>query len=192
MVVIFSGVSWATASMSMPPSVDATIATRPVAAVDQQGEIIFLRDVDPVGDVEPVDLLALGAGLDGDEGLAEHLLGVGSDLVDRSGQPNAALGIGAEFLELALAAAAGVDLRLDDPERSGELPGRGHRFLDGKGGVAGGDRDALLGEQFLGLIFMDVHGRALKHRGEGIPSQRNIMSRCRLEASPCRRPSSTG
>ena len=30
-VVIFSGVSWATASMSMPPSVEATIAMRPVA-----------------------------------------------------------------------------------------------------------------------------------------------------------------
>jgi hypothetical protein len=30
-VMIFSGVSWATASMSMPPSVEATKATRPVS-----------------------------------------------------------------------------------------------------------------------------------------------------------------
>ena len=29
MVWIFSGVSWATASMSMPPSVETTKATRP-------------------------------------------------------------------------------------------------------------------------------------------------------------------
>ena len=61
MVVIFSGVSCATSSMSMPPSVEATIAIRPRAAVDEQSEIIFLGDVDAVGDVEAVDLLAARA-----------------------------------------------------------------------------------------------------------------------------------
>ena len=61
MVSIFSGVSWATASMSMPPSVEATTAIRPVVAVDQQREVEFLFDVDAVGDVEALDLLALRA-----------------------------------------------------------------------------------------------------------------------------------
>jgi hypothetical protein len=51
------------------------------AAVDEQRQIIFLRDIDAVGDVEPLHLLALGAGLDGDQGLAEHLGGVDADLV---------------------------------------------------------------------------------------------------------------
>ncbi len=41
--------------------------------------------------------------------------------VDRMGEADAALGVGAEFLELALAAAAGVDLRLDDPQGPGQL-----------------------------------------------------------------------
>ena len=91
------------------------------AAVDQQSEVEFLVDVDAVGDVEPIDLLAGRAGLDGDQRLAEHLGGVLADLVDRMGEADAALGVGAEFLELALAAAAGVDLRLDDPQRPGEL-----------------------------------------------------------------------
>ena len=58
-VWIFSGVSWATSSMFMPPSVEATKAIRPVFAVDEQSEVEFLGDVDAVGDVEPVDLLAL-------------------------------------------------------------------------------------------------------------------------------------
>jgi hypothetical protein len=39
-VMIFSGVSWATASMSMPPSVETTKATGP-CAVDQHREIEF-------------------------------------------------------------------------------------------------------------------------------------------------------
>ena len=126
-------------------------------AVDQQREIIFLRDVDAVGDVEAVDLLALGAGLDRDERVAEHVLGVGADFVDRLGEANAALGVGAELGELALAAAAGVDLRLDHPQGPGELLGGADRILDAHRGMAGGDGDAELREQFLGLIFVDVH-----------------------------------
>ncbi len=53
-----------------------------------------------------------------------------------------------------------MDLRLDDPERPRKLPGRGDGLLDGKRRVAGGNGNALLGEQFLGLIFMNVHGRS--------------------------------
>jgi hypothetical protein len=135
--------------------------------VDQQREVEFLRDVDAVGDVEALHLLARVAGLDGDQGLAEHLLGMGADFLGALGQADAALGVGAEFLELALAAAAGVDLRLDHPQRPGELAGGRHRFLDAHRGMAGGDGHAELREQFLGLIFVDVHGssRRLSCRG---------------------------
>jgi hypothetical protein len=51
-------------------------------AIDQQSQVEFLGDVDAVGDVEALDLLALRAGLDRDQRLAEHFLGVGADLVD--------------------------------------------------------------------------------------------------------------
>jgi hypothetical protein len=41
--------------------------------------------------------------------------------IDREGQPHAALGVGAQFLELALAASAGMDLALDHIERARQL-----------------------------------------------------------------------
>ena len=79
-------------------------------------------------------------------------------LFDRLGQPHAALGIGAKFLELALAAPAGVDLRLDHIERAGELPGTFDRFVDRQRGMTGRDADAIFREELLGLVFVDVHG----------------------------------
>ena len=63
-------------------------------AVDQQREVEFLGDVDAVGDVEPLDLLALRAGLDRDQRLAEHLGGMLAHFVDRMGEADAALGVG--------------------------------------------------------------------------------------------------
>ena len=54
-------------------------------AVDQQREVEFLGDVDAVGDVEALDLLALRAGLDRDQRLAEHLLGMArTSSIDRA------------------------------------------------------------------------------------------------------------
>jgi hypothetical protein len=141
--------------MSMPPSVDAT------SAVDEQCQVEFLGDVGAVGDVQPVDLLAVLAGLDGDQRVAEHVGCGGTDLVERARQADAALGLGRQFLELAFAATAGVDLRLDHPERPGELARGFDSLVDGHRGVAGGDRHAELGEQFLRLVFVDVHGRPL-------------------------------
>ena len=81
-----------------------------------------------------------------------------ADLVDRMGEANAALGTFAKLLEAALAAAAGMDLRLDDPQRARELFGGRNRLVDVHRGIAGRHRDAVFREQFLGLIFVDVHG----------------------------------
>ena len=75
----------------------------------------------------------------------------------RAGEADAALRVGAELPELALAAAAGVDLRLHHVKRSGQLPGGGDRFVDAHRGMAGRNRHAELREQLLGLIFVDVH-----------------------------------
>ena len=81
--MIFSGVSCATASMSMPPSVETTKATRDGRAVDQEREIELAVDVGAVLDVEAVDLLAGRAGLLGDQRVPSISLGVGDDLGDR-------------------------------------------------------------------------------------------------------------
>ena len=125
--------------------------------VDEQGEIEFLRDVDAVGHVEPVDLLAGRPGLDGDQGIAEHLGGGGTHFVGRMGEADAALRVGPELPEPALAAAAGMDLRLHHVKRSGQLVGRSDGFIDAHGGKTGRNRHTELRQQFLGLIFVDVH-----------------------------------
>ena len=90
-------------------------------AIDQGGEIELLGDFGPFLDVEPADLAARRSGLDRHQGGAEHLPGEAFDIRDRAGQAHAAHLAGAGFLELALAAPAGMDLRLDDPQGSAEL-----------------------------------------------------------------------
>ena len=72
-VRIFSGVFVATSSMSMPPSVEPTKAMRRNCGREKR-EIEFLGDVGAVLDIEAVDRLPRGAGLQGDERVAEHLL----------------------------------------------------------------------------------------------------------------------
>ena len=61
-----------------------------------------------------------GPGLDRHQRLAQHLLGEGLYLVDRLGEAHAALVAGVRLLEFALAAAAGVDLRLHHPDGAGQ------------------------------------------------------------------------
>jgi hypothetical protein len=98
--------------------------------VDQQGEVEFLGDGRALFDVEAVDLLALGTGLVGHQHAAEHLLGVAADLGDRLDHADAALGVGGQPFELALAAPAGVDLALHDEDRAcraSRRPWRLHR-----------------------------------------------------------------
>ena len=81
-------------------------------------------------------------------------------LLDREGQADAALGISGQFLELALAAAAGVDLGFNDIQGAGQLP-RSRLGLVGRGdGDAFGDRCAKALQDLFGLIFVDVHGEA--------------------------------
>ena len=126
-------------------------------AVDQQREVELAVDVGAVLDIEAVDLLAGRAGLLGDQRVAEHLVDVGDHLVDRLGQTNAALGVRAEFLELALAAAAGMDLALHHIERSGQLLRRRLGLAGLEDGDAVGDRRAERLQKCLALVLMDVH-----------------------------------
>ncbi len=79
-------------------------------AVDEDRQVEFLFDVGPVFDVQTVDLLARFARLDGDQRGAKHLLGEGLYFVDGRGKTHAAFFAGGGFLELALTAAASMDL----------------------------------------------------------------------------------
>ena len=126
-------------------------------AVDQDREIKLLVDVGAFLDVEPVDLLAMWPGLHRDQRRAQHLLGEFIDLGDRFGDADAALVAGRGLLELALAAAAGMDLALHHPDRAGKR-------LRGRVGIGSPqhrhalrDRHPEFVQQRLGLVFMDVH-----------------------------------
>ena len=76
-------------------------------AVEQDGEVVFLFYVAGLGEIDGLHLAAGGAGLDGDESVAEHfgghLLGVGLGLAEFNAAFEA---VG----EGAFAATAGVDL----------------------------------------------------------------------------------
>jgi hypothetical protein len=98
-------------------------------------------------DIDALHGLAFGAGLDGDEALAEQIGGGVTHLV---------IGL-AELDAAGLAARAGVNLRLDRPVPAAEL-GRGiDRLIGAEGDGTLGHRYAETREQFLGLILVNVH-----------------------------------
>ena len=68
----------------------------------------------------------------------------------------------------ALAAAAGVDLRLDDPDRAAELLGGLDRLLDGEGRDAARHRHAELAQDFLALVLVNLHEVSLEERIWGV------------------------
>src|SRR5688572_11381637 len=97
------------------------------------------------------------AGLDRDQGRAQHLLGEFIDLGDGFRDADTALVAGGSFLELALAAAAGMDLALHHPDRAGKRPGGGIRIRGLQNRHAARNRHAEFMQQSLGLVFMDIH-----------------------------------
>ena len=79
----------------------------------------------------------------GHQRVAQHPLGFVGGLGHRSGQAYAALFAGAGLFETALAAATGVDLRLDHPERPVELAGSGFGIFSFQHRAAIGHRRAV-------------------------------------------------
>ncbi len=149
---IFSGVLCATSSMSMPPSVEAMKATRRGRAVDQGGKIKLARDRRAVLDIEPLDHAALRAGLMGHQRHAQHALGFLLHVLDGFHHLDAA----------ALAAPAGMDLRLHHPDRAGQAPWRPQPLLRRvKAAMPRGHRRAEGAQNLFGLIFVNVHGWTL-------------------------------
>ena len=126
-------------------------------AIDQQREIQFAGDVAAGLDIDAVHRAAGGTGLFGDQRVTDHRLGMRADLVQRAGEAHPALAVRV-IGEMAGAAAAGVQLRLHDVDRAGQLACCLNRLVGRPGNVAVGHRDAVALQQFLGLVFMDVHG----------------------------------
>ena len=119
-----------------------------VRAVDQHRQVQLLGDVGGFGDQHAVDRQRHAGGLVGLHLGAEHRLArslahvvEGLDQLDAAG----------------LAAAAGMDLRLDHPEVAADGLGRLDRLVGRAGDAPGRHRDAVVGEQLLGLVFVEVH-----------------------------------
>ncbi len=87
-------------------------------AIDQQGQIQFAVNTGAIFDIDAVDLFACGAGLMGDQCAAQHFLGFLGSFGHRFGQANTARIACVCFFEFTFAAAAGVDLCLDHPQRA--------------------------------------------------------------------------
>jgi hypothetical protein len=125
--------------------------------VDQDRQVELLVDVGAFLDVEPVDLLAVRPGLHRDQGGAQHLLGEFVDFGDRLGDAHAALVAGRGFLELALAAPAGVDLALHHPDRAGKRFRRDVRIGGPQHRHTLRNRHPEFMQQRLGLVFVNIH-----------------------------------
>ena len=95
-------------------------------------------------------LFAVRAGLVGDQRRAEQAFGLALHVVDRFHHLDAA----------GLAAAAGMDLRLHDPDRSAEVVGGFDSLIHAHGRDAARHRHAEFAQHRLGLVFVDVHGEA--------------------------------
>ena len=116
-------------------------------AIDQRGQIEFAVDGRAFLDIEPVDLLAVRAGLMRDQRRAEDARGFLLHVVD-----------GFDHLDAAgLAAPAGVNLRLHHPDRAAEFLGALERLVDGKRRHAARHRHAEFAQHRFGLILVDVH-----------------------------------
>ncbi len=116
-------------------------------AVGQHGNVVLLLDVRAFLDQQAPNLLAGRPGLMGDQLHAENLAGQRLQFVQRAGQ----------FHTAAFAAAARVNLRLDDPDLAAQALRRIERFLHRESGIAARHRNAEVAQQLLALVFVDLH-----------------------------------
>ena len=131
----------------MPPAALAIITGLPAARSSKQAQIQLAGDLQAFLDEHASDDAPLGAGLVRDQGHAENLLGERFGLVGRLGELDAA----------ALAAPAGVNLRLDDDDARSQAVGDVSRLGDVEGDFPAGHGHAVAGEDGFGLIFVNFH-----------------------------------
>ena len=108
-------------------------------AVEGEGEVHLLDDVDLLDQVDALDTESFGATLVGNEALADHLAGNVMGLICVIDEMDTALE--ASFFEVAKSATTSMDLRLDDTaavDAASDLLG----LLRAKGDIA--DRDGNL------------------------------------------------
>jgi hypothetical protein len=117
-------------------------------AVDELRDIKLARDIAALLDIDLLDFLALRSGLVRHEAAAQQLVGAGHHLLHGA----------ADFHAARLAAAAGMDLGLHDPDRAIQLFGDGLGLRRIMGDIAARHRHAIAPQQLLGLIFVNVHG----------------------------------
>ena len=123
-------------------------------AIHEDGEVILFFDFDTVGDHHLADELALFTGLVRDEDLADHLAGDVRGFVRSLHEVDTAF---EAVLEGALATTTGMHLGLHDDVRS-DLGGGGLGLFGRIGDLALGRGHAEFFKEFLGLVFVDVHG----------------------------------
>ena len=128
-------------------------------AVGHQRHIQLVLDVGAVFDVQAAYLLAFSASLVGDQLHAENLLGQGFYVVDGLGHLHAA----------ALAAATSMDLRLHHPNWAAKLLCCLYSFLDGECRNATGYWHTELTQDFLALVFMNLHESCLSETEGEMP-----------------------
>jgi hypothetical protein len=116
-------------------------------AVDDHADVQLLADVGALLDQQAPHLLPVRPGLMGDELHAENARRMRAHLVERARELHAT----------ALAAAAGVDLRLDDPDRTAELLRGVDRLVHGEARKSARYRDAVAAKNVLALVFVDLH-----------------------------------
>ncbi len=129
-------------------------------SVEGRRQVQLGGDVHALLDEQTLDLLALFAGLNRDQGATEHLPG---ELLDRvcalDHLHTTEIGV---LLEAALAASTGVDLGLDDDDLAAGLGDQFDRrrvgLFDRECHLRLGDGDPRLAQQLFGLILVNLHG----------------------------------
>ena len=134
-------------------------------AIDEQAAIQLLGDVAALFNENLPHCLALRTCLRRHQAAAQQLAGVLLHLRQAAGPSDTA----------ALAAPAGVDLRLDDPAVAAERLGRMPRLRRGARRRPGRDGHAVLAQDRLGLVLVDfsrlfllrrIHVQTARHSGE--------------------------
>ena len=116
-------------------------------AVEDEAEVQLAVDGEAFLDQQARHLLAVGTGLIGDERLAEQLARDRLGLFGRLGELDAA----------GLAAAAGMNLRLDDRNGSAEPLGDVVNFFGRERHFPAGNRHAVFGKDSFSLILVNLH-----------------------------------
>ena len=117
------------------------------AAIHHHAEVELLLDIRALFDQQAPHFLPLRTGLMRLEHHAEDLACMLFHFVDGSRKLYAA----------ALAATAGMNLRLHDPHLAAQTVGRRDRFVDAEARYAAGGGDTELAQDFFGLVFVYLH-----------------------------------